>query len=114
VYEWSNYRLCCSRLNSRKNDFGDVLDPFQLTPHWFQLELVGFQVVPNPQLNATDQQAIRDTIERLGLDGFRRQREEDAERYWQNGYSLQVLKQESPFVASELYRQNRLNVGDVW
>ena len=29
IYEWSNYRLVCSRLNSSKRDFGDVLDPFE-------------------------------------------------------------------------------------
>jgi hypothetical protein len=28
IYEWSNYRLCCGRINVRRNDFGDVLDPF--------------------------------------------------------------------------------------
>jgi hypothetical protein len=116
VYRWSNYRLCCSRMNARKNDFGDVLDPFEIKPDWFQLELLGFQVLPNPKLSKATRGAIQDTIDRLGLNdfGFRAAREEDAERYWSRGYSLQILKEESPFVAYELHRQGRLNPGDVW
>ena len=30
----------------RKNDAIDVLDPFQSSRDWFELELVGFQVKP--------------------------------------------------------------------
>lgn len=120
VYEWSNYRLCCSRLNSRKNDVGSVLDPFDIRPGWFQLELLGFQVHPDRDLPDTTQLAIQQTIDRLGLNDFRHAREIDAERYWQHGrdprkgISLGVLKRESPFVAFELYRQGRLNPGDAW
>ena len=114
VYEWSNYRLCCSRMNARKNDFGAVLDPFTITSGWFQLELLGFQVIPNPNLPQNQRAAIQDTIDRLRLDDFRSHREKDAERYWQRDISLRVLKEESPFVAEELRRQGRLNAGDVW
>ena len=114
VYQWSNYRLCCSRMNARKNDFGAVLDPFEIKPGWFQLELLGFQVVPNPKLRPSARDLIQVSIDRLGLNQFRRDREKDAERYWSGGYSLEVLKEEAPFVAYELYRQGRLNPGDTW
>lgn len=114
VYQWSNYRLCCSRLNARKKNFGDVLDPFAIQPDWFQLELVGFQVVPDRQLSATMQLKIQATIDRLGLDDFRTDRERDAERYWNGDISLRTLKEDSPFVAAELRRQGRLNPGDTW
>lgn len=115
VYEWSNYRLCCSRLNSRKNDYGDVVDPFDVKNGWFELELLGFEISPGPTVRGTPlEQAVQDTIDRLGLNDFRGDREEDAERYWSNGYSLEILKKESPFVAYELWRQNRLNPGDTW
>ncbi|HXQ36632.1 MAG TPA: hypothetical protein VN843_21650 [Anaerolineales bacterium] len=112
VYEWKNYRLACSRLNARKREFGDVLDPFSIRDGWFQLELVGFQVVPNPKLAKSVQRAVLDTINRLGLDDFRREREHDAELYWAGQISLQVLTSESPFVAKELRRQSRLLPGD--
>lgn len=114
VYEWLNYRLCCSRLNARKNNFGDVLDPFEVEDDWFHLELVGFQVIPAPGLAKEILDRVQATIDRLDLNDFRRFREEDAVHYWEKDYSLRTLKKESPFVARELYRQGRLNEGDVW
>lgn len=114
IYEWTNYRLCCARLNARKNSFEDVLDPFDIKTGWFQLELLGFQVIPRPRLRRDIREAVQDTIDRLGLDDFRRDREKDAERYWARDISLRVLREESPFVAEELRRQGRLNAGDVW
>lgn len=113
VYEWDNYRLVCSRLNSRKNDFGDVLDPFKVSDGWFQLELTGFQVIPNPMLKAPARDRIQKTIDRLRLNDFCRQRAEDEFRYRNGEVSLRVLTEESPFVAKELRRQGRLNAGDV-
>lgn len=38
AYEWDNYRLACSRVNSRKGT-KTVLDPFIVQDNWFQLEL---------------------------------------------------------------------------
>ena len=114
VYEWLNYRLCCARLNARKNDFEDVLDPFVIETGWFRLELVGFQVVPSPEVQPPLRREIQATVERLGLDEFRRERAKDAEQYWAHDVSLRFLRVESPFVAEELRRQGRLNAGDVW
>lgn len=114
VYEWDNYRLACARMNASKREFNEVLDPFTIRRGWFQLELVGFQVLPNPRLTKGDRQAIEDTIDRLGLNDFCKDREEDAEDYWKRETSLRVLRRESPFVAYELKRQKRLNPGDQW
>jgi hypothetical protein len=113
VYEWSNYRLASSLLNARKNDFGDVLDPFEIMDGWFQLELLGFQVVPDRGLMPEIRTRVKQTIDRLGLDDFRSSRERDAENYWSRRVSLVVLTEESPFVAKELRRQGRLNDGDI-
>lgn len=113
VYEWDNYRLACSRLNARKRDFSNVLDPCEILDGWFQLELVGFQVIPNGRLNRKVRERIQETIERLGLDDFRHDRERDAENYWRGEISLRILTEESPFVAKELRRQGRLNSGDL-
>ncbi len=114
VYEWLNYRLCCSRLNARKNAFSSVLDPFEIKPGWFQLELVGFQVHPDRKLPAKLQAQIQHTIDLLGLNDFRADRTKDAELYWSHDVSLKILRRESPFVAAELHRQGRLNPGDRW
>lgn len=119
VYEWKNYRLACSRLNSLKLDFGDVLDPFDIRDGWFQLELVGFQVNPDRKLSKPLQMSIQNTINRLHLNDPIpcRQREDAAEEYLigrdNQPLPLWKLEKESPFVAMELRRQGRLRDGDV-
>lgn len=112
VYEWRNYRLACSRLNARKREFGDVLDPFLVEDDWFELELVGFQVKPAKHLDEATRAQVQATIDRLGLDDFRTHRERDAENYWA-GMPFKVLMEESPFVARELRRQGRVRPEDL-
>lgn len=114
VYRWSNYRLAASLLNSRKNNFADVLDPFDIQVGWFQLELGGFQVLPNRNEAAGVQRLIQQTIDRLQLNDplFLSRRSSDAETYWNQDCSLAALQKESPFVAFELQRQGQLNAGD--
>jgi hypothetical protein len=113
IYEWTNYRLACTQLNTRKRDFGDVLDPFEVVDGWFQLELLGFQVIPNPELTDPIRTPVQNSIDRLRLNDFRHLRECDAENYWAGEVSLRILTDESPFVARELRRQGRLNEGDA-
>jgi hypothetical protein len=115
VYEWDNYRLACSRLNARKKDFSDVLDPFEIDDDWFHLELVGFQVIPNPKLKKALRDKIDATITRLGLNDyqFRKEREELAEDYWKGERSVGVLKKEAPFLLREIRRQGRLLTKDA-
>jgi 5-methylcytosine-specific restriction endonuclease McrA len=112
VYEWNNYRLACSQLNSWKKDYGDVLDPFEIEDDWFVLELLGFQVLPNPQLEASLNKLVNETIARLRLNEFCKAREERAYEYWDGDISLKILEREAPFVARELCRQGRLNAED--
>ncbi len=113
VYEWDNYRLACGLVNARKKDFSKFLDPFAIEDGWFHLELVAFQIIPNPTLDLTLRQQIDTTVTALGLNDFRRARERDAERYWQRDISYRSLVTESPFVAKELRRQNRLHSQDA-
>lgn len=110
VYEWSNYRLACSLLNARKRDFGDVLDPFEIGDDWFELEFFGFQVLPRADLDDSVRAQVNATIRRLGLndDAFLRARERDVLNYQGGRVSLEVLREESPFVARQLERQGRL------
>lgn len=111
VYEWNNYRLACSRMNARKNTFEDVIDPCEMIDDWFQLELVGFQVVPNPALAATETKAVVKTIRRLRLSDqdICDIRAEHAQDFWDGHVSLNHLRKMSPFLARELERQGRLN-----
>lgn len=113
AYEWTNYRLACSLLNTRKSDFTDVLDPFLIGDDWFELELVGFQVKPAKHLRTAIRAQVQATIDRLGLNDFRTHRERDAENYWAGNVRFALLAEESPFVARELERQGRLRPEDL-
>jgi len=113
VYEWLNYRLACARLNARKQNFGDVLDPFEIGDDWFELEFVGFQVKPAKHLDAVTRGQVQMTIDRLDLNDYhsRSSRQRDVENY-QGGGSFRVLMEESPFVARELKRQGQVRPED--
>jgi len=67
-----------------------------------QLELIGFQVHPDRRRPRARQAQIQRTIDCLGLNDFRRDRNADAELCWSSEVSLLVLQQESPFVAAAL------------
>lgn len=110
VYEWSNYRLACALVNSRKGASLEVLDPFEIEDGWFMLELTGYQLVPNPDLGDDMKEKIRTTIRVLGLNepDCRKLREEYAESYWSGDISLRRLERHAPHVAFELERQGRL------
>ena len=110
AYEWSNYRLACSLMNSRKGAATTVLDPFDVEDGWFVLELVEFQVLPGGGLDEAVVEDVQGTIEQLRLndDECRGAREEYAMEYWYNGLPLDHLERHAPFVARELRRQERL------
>lgn len=114
VYEWDNYRLACSLMNSHKNDARDVLDPFEVEDGWFQLELVGYQLVPAPGLDAGLVDRIKETINRLKLNrkDCRDLREEYAADYESGEISFSYLGRRAPLVAAELKRQGQLRAED--
>jgi hypothetical protein len=75
---WSaSPRLCAARFNARKQDFNDVLDPFEVEDGWFQVELVGFQILPAANLSPATRRQVEQTISRLQLNHYdlRRSRE---------------------------------------
>ena len=115
AYEWDNYRLACSLMNSRKGAAASVLDPFDVEDGWFVLELVAFQVLPADGLANPTASAVTDTIERLRLNDEEccGAREEYAEEYWRESVSLDYVARRAPFVAYELRRQNRLRAPDA-
>lgn len=114
VYAWSNYRLACGRLNARKSDYQDVLDPFEVGEDWFVMEFVGFQVRPAHRLPDEVKGRIWATIERLGLN----ERpiwptRKDHYLEYRVGLPFELLKKHSPFVAREMtYHPNLLREED--
>lgn len=110
AYEWSNYRLACSKMNSRKHVFDDVLDPFNIKDGTFCLELWSGRIYPSPKLSASESKVAQDTIDRLGLDDadLRQRRTDWLESFRRgttDGISLGYLKTHCPFVYQELIRQ---------
>lgn len=114
AYEWSNYRLACGQVNAAK---GTVLtlDPFTIEDGWFELELVGYQVLPGACTTDPLRALIRTNIEKiLDLNNarFRRQRGQVAESYLHGEVSLRHLERHAPFVARELRRQGKIRLAD--
>lgn len=108
AYEWSNFRLACSLLNSRKRDFQDVLDPFKIGNSWFILDFPSLQVKPGSVITLTESNQVVSTINRLNLNDeicitFRI----DWLKYFCLGdISFNHLEEKAPFIAYELKRQN--------
>ena len=110
AYEWSNYRLSCSRMNARKRDFESVLDPFSLDPGTFRLELVTGRIYPNSALSPVLLQRARETIDRLDLDDWecREMRARRYEEYRRGVFTAAFLERYSPFIFDEARRQGLL------
>lgn len=117
AYEWSNFRLACDRMNTLKGtDLSDVLDPFEIEPATFFLELITGRVFPNPQLDANTLARAQITLGRLKLDepGAREMRRRRFFDYLQlrgqqrNPDLEGKLRQYSPFIWFEAKRQDLL------
>ncbi|MBF0101462.1 MAG: hypothetical protein HQK77_11190 [Desulfobacterales bacterium] len=109
-YEWSNYRLACSKMNSQKHEYDDVLDPFEIKDGWFHLEIVSGRIYPNPNLDICQNNLVQATIDRLGLDDERNRemRARHYQEYRERLYTDVFLQRRSPFVYAEAARQGLL------
>lgn len=107
LYEWANYRLACSLMNSRKHQFEDVLDPFEVEDGWFSLDLSFLQVLPNPTLDELTRVRVQATIDRLDLNDSEciQARTKEYDAYLNDDLPFRLLEKWSPFVAMELKRQ---------
>jgi hypothetical protein len=114
VYEWSNYRLACQLINSRKGAIASVLDPFAVQDGWFALELFAYQVIPGEGATGALEVAVSETITKLGLNlpECCDARREYVEAYKATEITLPYLERRAPFIARELRRQGKLRPGD--
>lgn len=110
IYEWSNYRLACAKMNSRKRDFEDVFDPFEIAGETFLLDLATGSIRPNPSLAPDLLAQAEATIERLDLDDqeCRTLRAGWFEEYRAGHIDSDYLRRKSPFVWHEADRQKAL------
>lgn len=113
IYEWSNYRLACSLMNSRKGATATVLDPFDVEPGWFVLDTTFFQVAAGRGLDRDIRERVGVTIRRLGLNDHQccEARSEFAHCYWEGQITVDYLARHAPFVERELRRVGQLLPG---
>ncbi|RKH64834.1 hypothetical protein [Corallococcus llansteffanensis] len=118
AYDWDNYRLACSLMNTHKNKYTDVLDPFLIRDGWFTLNLATFKVEPAEGLDEPLLTQVKATISRLQLDSRDISKTHEG---WFNAYfspkngqriPFWFLERRAPFLARELRRQGRVPPGD--
>lgn len=114
AYEWDNYRFACTRMNSRKRDANDVLDPFGLMDGWFVLAFNTMRVKPAVGLEPAQLKDVQATIRRLRLNS--QECISERELHWHN-YDIHNLSAarfiaHAPFVAMEAARQGLLKPAD--
>lgn len=110
VYEWTNYRLACGLMNTRKSTVV-ALDPFEIEDDWFALELGSFQVCPGracPKWLQKDWDNLIDGKLKLNEADFCTRRREEAERFWRGETPKERFFERSPFLAREIDRQGFL------
>jgi hypothetical protein len=115
VYEWCNYRLAASLINSKKSDLELALDPCAIKPNLFALDFVGMEVIAGPAASGAERQQVDDTIATLGLNAQDcvDQRSDYYLDYRTGEIPLRYLEKRAPFIVQELRRQHKLNAGDA-
>lgn len=108
LYEWSNYRLACRVMNSRKGVRRDVLDPFEVEHGWFALDLdEGAQIRAGDDLDPSVHAEVIATIARLRLhDDFCVRARSGFLNEWLAGHiDESFFRRKAPFVWHEARRQ---------
>ena len=109
AYQWSNFRLSRSRLNNRKADYNDVLDPFTLPGRWFILDFRSFLISPNQALTDGEKRKVQKTIDRLRLNkdnDYVQERVDVIREYCLGKSTLAKIADFWPFIASEMKAQD--------
>ncbi|GCE14345.1 hypothetical protein [Tengunoibacter tsumagoiensis] len=116
AYRWSNYRLVCSLLNSRKGVNEEILDPFTIQDGWFTLHFPSLQLKPGEVLTQEEAYKVERTIRILKLNDMTCI---NGRKSWLipylKGAPLSFMEEKAPFLAEELKRQKLLDLGHpIW
>ncbi len=109
AYEWSNFRLCRARLNQRKSDSLDVVDPFGIQNGWFTIDFYTFYVRAGDTVPVWAVNPINATIARLQLnddDDYINQRIAIIAQYACDRCTIEQVRDKYPFIAEEIVRQD--------
>jgi uncharacterized protein (TIGR02646 family) len=115
AYEWSNYRLTCDTMNTRKGEESDVIDPFLLAPGTFALKLLSGEIALTAAMGTPAYQVADTTLQRLKLNDTKCK--ELRQRYYfdyrQGDISADFLRRNAPFIYQEIVRQGRLGEAQI-
>lgn len=108
AYEWANYRLASSRVNTTKSNQAGIVDPFEVQDNWFFIDIPSCMLKPNPNLEKALRSRISSTINSLRLnsdDAYVQERCSILIEYATEAIALGFLTRRYPFLAKELVRQ---------
>ena len=109
TYEWSNYRLARQKVNGRKGNTVEVMDPFEVETGWFVLDFPSCLVRPGSEVSAELKKRINATINilRLNADDLLVQERCNLLVDLADGnVTMRFLDRWYPFLSSEVRRQN--------
>lgn len=108
AYQWENFRLCRSRINANKGINLKVMDPFHVDNGWFQIDFLTFMVVASPTSSQIVFDRVTDSIRILCLNDndYVNERVEVIRRYCLDIITFDNLRENWPFIASEILRVN--------
>ena len=109
AYEWDNFRLSRARLNHRKGDHCDVMDPCGIQNGWFALDFTTFRIRPNGQLPEYVASWVRSTITRLQLNtdnDYVNERIAVIREYALGKIVFVDVQSRYPFIAQQMAAQN--------
>lgn len=109
AYEWDNFRLSRARLNNRKGNHNDVLDPFALPGRWFTLDFKTFLIFPSHTLSNSERTKVQETIDRLELnadDDYVQERVNVVREYSMGRLTMDTIDVYWPFIAEEMKAQD--------
>ncbi len=109
AYEWDNYRLARQKINTRKGDTEEVVDPFRVKSGWFALDLPSCLIRPGDGLDKETKKCVNATINILQLnddDGLVQERCDLLVYLAQGDITMNFLGRHYPFLAVEVRRQD--------
>lgn len=109
AYEWNNYRLARQKVNRRKGDTLNVVDPFEVQEGWFVLDVPSCLIRSGSGLKTEVRKRINATINILQLnadDSLVQERCDLLVDLADGNVTLEFLDRWYPFLSQEVRRQD--------
>ena len=108
AYEWTNFRLCRARLNAKKDNSTEVMDPCYIKNGWFQIDFRTFLMNTSSDTPNIIREYVNRSIDILGLndDDYVNERLEIIRLYALEEITIDELGAKYPFIAEEIRRSN--------